>query len=157
MLGNGPCNTWHDGIKLRQPSSYKIFFRASLFEVHHDKIEHITSFFVTIVAVNNIKNIGNLNVSYCVGEHLTATLILYTLPHIRPFSQLATWNFTPTTMRSGLDQLAEASLLNTTVRDIQQLFGTAWRGWIITSHEVAKPCDTTGYPFTRGSLAQFNH
>jgi len=79
MLGNGPCNTWHDGIKLRQPFNYKIFFGASLFEVHHDKIENITSFFVTIVAVklkfgNNVKNTGNLNLSLCMGEHLTATL-----------------------------------------------------------------------------------
>jgi len=81
MLGNGPCNTWHDGIKLRQPSTYKIYFLASLFEVHRGKIENITSFFVTIVAVklkfgNKIKNTGNLNLNYCVGEHLTATLTM---------------------------------------------------------------------------------
>jgi len=86
MLGNGPCNTWHDGIKLHQPSNYKpsnykIFFRASLFEVHHDKIENIMSFFVTIVAVklkfgNNMKSTRNLNLSYCVGKHLTATLTI---------------------------------------------------------------------------------
>jgi len=79
MLKNGPCNIWHDGIKLCQPSNYKILFQASLFEVHHDKIENITSFLVTIVVVklkfgNNIKNTGNLNLSYCVGEHLTTTL-----------------------------------------------------------------------------------